>query len=824
MGRDRPSGGSPKSVSRRNMLQTVAGLGAISAAGMARTQAEGNNAQTDSQGLDPTVDDWDGGTSVALSAPGAAVTFVGQPSLNGEAVMINSASGTTGQQLAIWTLDNGGDLNKVIGNRELTAEAVSDFVVNLSVSIVEDQTLAAVIHDTTDPADISVGNALVKDTADVSPVTADVTVQSPNVTPLQWQGQVVLLEGDFVAGTSYQVREVTGTSSDRTVGALAREFRAYNDGELIVLTNLLDPGLYITETEQQRYAYGDELAADLDNEAGFGYELAVQNLVVAGIPSEVISNQTFTVGLIDSNRSSYDIDVTAVDKGGNAFPLTTLTDLSDREEDVVIRARSEGDPLSPKVYTLEFTPTDTRVSDSGSLEVLPRERGIQQVAKLAANDGDNTDSFGESVAVSGDGSTAIIGAHRDEDPNGTDAGSAYVFSVAGGTWQQENKLAADDGDDSDRFGVSVGVSDDGSTAIIGAAGDEDPNGDFAGSAYVFSEAGGSWQQEAKLTAGDGDDNDFFGETVAVSGDGSTAIIGTGNDDNQNGDFAGSGYVFLEAGGTWQQEAKLIADDGDDSDSFGGSVAASGDGSTVITGAPGDDPNGDSAGSAYVFSEAGGSWQQEDKLTANDGDDSDRFGVSVAVSDDGGTAIIGAVGDEDPNGDFAGSAYVFSEAGGSWQQEDKLTAVDGDDNDFFGETVAVSGDGSTAIVGAYLDEDPNGADAGSTYVFSKVGKTWRQIAKLAADDGDDDDWFGEAVTVSDGGSTAIIGSVGDEDPNGSFAGSAYVFDLPSVRDYANENGIMVTVGLLKAIDDWRAGEIQKQLLFAVIDAWRGGGQV
>lgn len=110
---------------------------------------------------------------------------------------------------------------------------------------------------------------------------------------------------------------------------------------------------------------------------------------------------------------------------------------------------------------------------------------ISQQAKLAADDGDSEDFFGGVVTLSDDGSTALIGAFDDEDPNGDRAGSAYVFSQSNGSWQQQTKLTADDGDSDDEFGRAVTLSGDGSTALIGARSDEDPNGFFAGSAYVF---------------------------------------------------------------------------------------------------------------------------------------------------------------------------------------------------------------------------------------------------------------------------------------------------------------------------------------------------
>jgi VWFA-related protein len=392
-----------------------------------------------------------------------------------------------------------------------------------------------------------------------------------------------------------------------------------------------------------------------------------------------------------------------------------------------------------------------------------------QQDRLAPVDGDSGDRFGVSVALYN--STAIIGAHYDE-PNGRRAGSAYVFERSGGGWRQQAKLTPTDGDAGDRFGASVAV--DGSTALVGAFRDEDPNGRRAGSAYVFDSSGGNWRQQAKLTPADGDGGDRFGASVAV--DGSTALVGAFNDEDPNGTGAGSAYVFDGSGGNWRQQAKLTPADGDGGDGFGQSVAL--DGLTALVGANTDeDPNGRNAGSAYVFDGSGGDWRQQAKLTPADGDSDDQFGWKVAL--DGSTALVGAWGDEDPNGRRAGSAYVFDGSGGGWRQQAKLTPTDGDAGDRFGISVALNG--STALVGANNDEDPKGTDGGSAYVFDGSGGGWRQQAKLvgAPPSHDSGDQFGGAVALD--GTTALVGAWFDEDPNGRRAGSAYAFDLGSGLD-------------------------------------------
>ena len=250
----------------------------------------------------------------------------------------------------------------------------------------------------------------------------------------------------------------------------------------------------------------------------------------------------------------------------------------------------------------------------------------QQTTKLTADDGAVSDYFGNNLAL--DAGVAVIGARYDDD-NGNGSGSAYVYEQqADGTWQQIAKLTADDGASNDQFGYRVATS--GGVTMIGAWGDDD-NGDNSGSAYVFEQqADGTWQQIAKLTADDGASNDEFSTSVAI--DGGVAVIGAQYDDD-NGYDSGSVYVFeQQADGTWQQIAKLTADDGAEGDWFGSSVALDGD--VVVIGAQYDDDNGDDSGSVYVYEQqADGTWEQFAKLTADDGASGDGFGVSVAL--DGG---------------------------------------------------------------------------------------------------------------------------------------------------------------------------------------------
>ncbi|MHC4320640.1 MAG: FG-GAP repeat protein, partial [Planctomycetota bacterium] len=206
------------------------------------------------------------------------------------------------------------------------------------------------------------------------------------------------------------------------------------------------------------------------------------------------------------------------------------------------------------------------------------------------------------------------------------------------------KLLASDGDAIDVFGRSVAVSAD--VAVVGAPYDDD-YGASSGSAYVYRWEVPYWV-ETKLLASDGAANEYFGTSVALSGD--VAVVGAERD-NDNGSNSGSAYVYRWNGASWI-ETKLLASDGASLDYFGTSVAVSGD--VAVVGAPDDDDNGAESGSAYVYRWNGASWV-ETKLLASDGAAYDRFGESVAVSDD--VAVVGAYWDDD-NGTQSGSAYVY----------------------------------------------------------------------------------------------------------------------------------------------------------------------
>ena len=410
-----------------------------------------------------------------------------------------------------------------------------------------------------------------------------------------------------------------------------------------------------------------------------------------------------------------------------------------------------------------FEPAGARlalvVNDSGAHYPLVIDPLAQQTAYLKASNTNAFDSFGSSVAVSGE--TVIVGAPgEDSSATGVDgdqtdntaagSGAAYVFVRNGGVWSQQAYLKASNTGPGDLFGSSVAISGD--VIIVGAPGESSAatgvNGDQtsnsapgSGAAYVFARNGNVWSQQAYLKASNTggpyvlfNGGDGFGGSVGVSGD--IAVVGAANEDSGatgvNGDQtsnsafnSGAAYVFVRTGTDWTQQAYLKASNtggcgcsggGQPGDLFGTSVAVSGE--TIVVGAPNEDSsatgvNGTEAdntaaeaGAAYVFVRNGSTWTQQTYLKASNTEAGDGFGRRVGVSGD--TIVVGALGEDsaatgvngtetDNSAAGAGAAYVFMRDGANWGQQAYVKGSNTQASDGFGFGVAISGD--LIVVGA-----------------------------------------------------------------------------------------------------------------------------
>jgi hypothetical protein len=339
----------------------------------------------------------------------------------------------------------------------------------------------------------------------------------------------------------------------------------------------------------------------------------------------------------------------------------------------------------------------------------PREQ-----AKLVGSGAVGNAGQGNSVALSGDGNTLIVGGPFD----GT-VGAAWVFTRSGGTWSEQAKLVGTGavGPANAEQGFSVALSADGNTAILGA-----PFDGAVGAAWVFTRSGGTWSQQAKLVGTGVVGNPDQGYSVALSGDGNTALLGGPFDTPIGNGNAGAAWVFARSGGAWTQQAKLVGANAiGASVEQGWSVALSGDGNTALVGSKDDNAG---SGAGWVFIRSGGAlWSQQTKLGSVAAvSETAQEGFSVALSNDGNTAILGAPGDNNS----AGAAWVFTRSGGTWSEQAKLVGTGGSGLDQQGWSVALSGDGNTALVGG-----PNSNNQiGAVWSFARRGSSWAQQFMVA----------------------------------------------------------------------------------------------
>jgi hypothetical protein len=303
------------------------------------------------------------------------------------------------------------------------------------------------------------------------------------------------------------------------------------------------------------------------------------------------------------------------------------------------------------------------------------------------------------------------------------AGAAYVFDCASLPCAGPVRVAPDDLAAGDHFGAAVALSGD--TLVVGAP------GQLPGAVYVFVRSGSAWTQQARLLAGGSAASDGFARALALSGD--RLVVAAAAADNR----AGAAYVFVRTGTTWMQQARLVAADTAAGDSFGRSVAISGD--TLLAGAPlkaaatGHFAN----GAVYAFVQSGASWTQQAELAAQGSIDGDSFGVALAI--DGDRAIVGAP----QAANRAGSAYVFERSDSVWTQQAQLIGAAPVDGDGFGWSVALSGD--LAIVGAPYALNTCGA----SYTFARAASNWVQTASATIGSAVHGDLAGWSVAADQG---------------------------------------------------------------------------
>jgi len=435
---------------------------------------------------------------------------------------------------------------------------------------------------------------------------------------------------------------------------------------------------------------------------------------------------------------------------------------------------------APYEASANGNPSDNNAAGAGAIYVFTHvgNSWIQQ-AYLKASNADTGDDFGYSLALSANGKTLAIGAISEasasidpNDNNAPNAGAVYIFTNLGNAWKQQAYIKASNIKSYSNFGNSVSLNAKGnllavganaeSSAATGINGDQsNTNAPSAGAAYVFALSGDSWKQQAYIKASNTQAHYQFGTTVALSGNGTTLAVGSpgeanpmgGINGNQNGNnmpLVGAVYVFSHSGNSWKQQAYVKAANPAFRNLFGSSLALSTDGNTLAVGSPqqssnstginGDQMNDKAiySGAAYIFSRNRGVWKQQAFVKASNTEAGDYFGSKVALSSDGNTLAVSARGEDssatgidgdqgDNSASYAGAAYVYSRSGGTWQQQAYAKASNTAYLDYFGSSVALSGDGKTLAMGAEGEDsnaiglggdqaNDNAQDSGAVYLY------------------------------------------------------------------------------------------------------------
>lgn len=384
--------------------------------------------------------------------------------------------------------------------------------------------------------------------------------------------------------------------------------------------------------------------------------------------------------------------------------------------------------------------------NSGAAYIFERDEGgnWSETQKIVASDREAGARFGSSVFI--EGNYAYVGAFfESKDASGgsslSGAGAVYIFELSGGTWTQIQKIVASDREGFAYFGTSLSVSGD--YLITGAYSEEkdaaggSPLSD-AGAAYIFERSGGVWSQMQKIVGSLRSSGDFFGQSVAISGD--YAIVGATSEDldaagSNSLSNAGAAYIFERSGATWSQAIILVSASREANATFGIGVSISGNYAVVGCGLEDTDAAGgnalSSAGAAYIY-ERSGTWSQMQKVVASSRATFSFFGEAVSL--DGNNLLIGASGEKRDASEAnslngAGATYLFQLDGGTWTQSQKMVASDRASNDDFGGAVAISGD--YAVSGAY------GNSNGYGYIFEFPRWTFPHGGYALGFDGTDD---------------------------------------------------------------------------------------
>ncbi|HXB66551.1 MAG TPA: fibronectin type III domain-containing protein [Solirubrobacteraceae bacterium] len=417
-----------------------------------------------------------------------------------------------------------------------------------------------------------------------------------------------------------------------------------------------------------------------------------------------------------------------------------------------------------------------RLAVGGDLrpKLMPGGRGVEftrggtpvlRYGELAAHDARGV-SLESSMRVLGDQILLEVNTRGARYPLSVDPLIQAVPKLVEGT--SEN---IDGGD----FGFSVALSEDGNTAVVGGpeyeqskdTGECNQHEKSNGAAWVFVRSGDAWVQQGPRLSGTKLSD--FGDSVAISPDGNTVAVG-----GPCAPGGGDVWIFNRSGETWSRGIKELSPRAPSEGNFGESIALSSHGEVMFVGEPYfESPR----GAVWIYRKSGSEWVPQEHPLVDPEPGPAYFGISVALSETGATAIIGATAVDG----FAGAAWVFQRSESEWVQqggalsgteEEPFTAGTGYGG-AFGSSVAISADGNTALVGGILDH----GGAGAAWAFTRSGTSWSQQGPKITATGEVNSgdigvggFFGSGLALTSDGNTAIVGGAGDSN----FAGAAWIF--------------------------------------------------
>ena len=523
-------------------------------------------------------------------------------------------------------------------------------------------------------------------------------------------------------------------------------------------------------------------------------DVVISSNLEVGTANLFVDTTTSNVG-INTNTPGYTLDVAGdihltnnIYQGGEAFEAGLWS--SGVSSKISFTGGKVGIGLTNPVATLDIAgpmrlgdglsnavdlSTGTVATAFGGTLSLKQELNNSNLVANKAATGSSGEKLGASAAISSDGKYAIVAANQYYLTQSNYAvGYCIIYVKSGSSWVQQAYIPSPRTGTLAQFGQSVAISADGTYAIIGSLGHSSTSLTPKVYFYTRDTSTDLW---SKISEFSGTMGDALGKSVGISGDGVYAVAG---DDDRSG--GGRVSFYSRSGTTWSIVSHVTSPIGTGSNErFGQCVAMSKDGLYVIVGAQGSNSF---QGAVHVYIRSGSSWSLQQRLVHPSPANADYFGGGapngVAISEDGLYALVGAPGDVVNGGNNSGSVHVYTRNGTSWSSGTNLANPSPAASDYY-SAVGISGDGTYAIIAAHSDDHHGGGyGAGSLYGWSRSGTSWSLTQNgfhgPNSVNGDD---FGRALAISNDGGTILIGAQGfDRIISGTTydsSGAAYIYE-------------------------------------------------